>query len=96
MAEIRKVDPEVMTEQASKLEDLTNQWSESVRDITNLKQELDGMWDGLANDKFNTRWEEDLKKYNTLLEAIESYRGAIQDAVTNYESYEQQIAKIVG
>lgn len=95
MAEIRKVDPEVMTEQATTLDNLTGQWSDSVRDITNLKQELDAMWDGLANDQFNTRWEEDLNKYNSLLVVLESYRRAIQEAVTKYEVYEQEIASIV-
>ncbi len=95
MAEIRKVDPEVMTEQATTLDNLTGQWSDSVRDITNLKQELDAMWDGLANDQFNTRWEEDLNKYNSLLVVLESYRRAIQEAVTKYEAYEQEIANIV-
>lgn len=95
MAEIRKVDPEVMTEQATTLDNLTGQWFDSVRDITNLKQELDAMWDGLANDQFNTRWEEDLNKYNSLLVVLESYRRAIQEAVTKYETYEQEIANIV-
>lgn len=95
MAEIRKVDPEVMTEQANTLDSLTGQWSDSVRDITALKEELDGMWDGLANDQFNVRWDEDLNKYNSLTVVIESYRRALQEAVAKYEAYEQEITNIV-
>ena len=95
MAEIRKVDPAVMTDQANKLDSLTGQWSDSVREITQLKQELDGMWDGLANDQFNARWENDLNKYNNLQVVLESYRRAIQDAVAKYEDYENEIAGIV-
>lgn len=95
MAEIRKVDPEVMSDQAALLDNLTGQWSDSVRDITSLKQELDAMWDGLANDQFNARWENDLTKYNNLSLVLESYRRAIQEAVAKYEAYEQEIATIV-
>ena len=95
MAEIRKVDPAVMTEQANKLDSLTGEWSDAVREITQLKQELDGMWDGLANDQFNARWEADLNKYNSLQVVLESYRRAIQDAVAKYEAYEYEIAGIV-
>ena len=95
MAEIRKVDPEVMTNQAKTLDGLTGQWSDSVREITSLKQELDAMWDGLANDTFNARWENDLNKYNSLQVVLESYRRAIEEAVAKYESYEDEIAAIV-
>jgi len=95
MAEIRKVDPEVMTNQAQTLDNLTQQWSEAVKSIDSLKQELDSMWDGLANDQFNTRWTEDLNKYNSLTVALNEYRYAIQDAVTQYEQYENEIKGIV-
>ncbi len=95
MAEIRKVDPEAMTQQANTLDNLTGQWSDSIREITGLKQELDAMWDGLANDQFNARWEEDLNKYNSLTVVLESYRRTIEEAVKKYEEYEQEIAGIV-
>lgn len=95
MAEIRKVDPEVMINQAKTIDSLIGQWSEAVRAITALKDELDGMWDGLANDQFNLRWQEDLNKYNSLLVVLESYRRAIEEAVAKYEMYEAEIAAIV-
>lgn len=95
MAEIRKVDPEVMSEQAVKLDGLRDSWQESVSAITSLKESLDAMWDGLANDQFNARWEDDLKKYTKLAEVLESYIIAINEAVAKYESYEQDIANIV-
>lgn len=95
MAEIRKVDPEVMSEQAVKLDGIRDNWQSSVNAITSLKESLDAMWDGLANDQFNARWEEDLKKYTKLAEVLESYIVAINEAVAKYESYEQDIANIV-
>lgn len=95
MAEIRKVDPAAMAEQAANLDNYAGQWADSVREITALKQELDAMWDGLANDQFNTRWENDLNKYNNLQVVLESYRRAILEAVSKYEEYEQEIANIV-
>ena len=95
MAEIRKVDPEVMINQAKTIDGLIGQWSEAVRAITALKDELDVMWDGLANDQFNLRWQEDLNKYNSLSVVLESYRRAIEEAVTKYETYEEEIAAIV-
>ncbi len=95
MAEIRKVNPEIMSEQAKVLDNLTGEWSDSVREITALKVELDDMWDGLANDQFNARWENDLNKYNNLLVVLESYRRAVENAVSQYEAYENDIAAIV-
>lgn len=95
MAEIKQVNPEVMTEQGNKLDSLIGEWASSVSEIESLKQELDGMWDGLANDQFNVRWEGDLAKYNKLQVTMESYRRAISEAVTNYENYENQINSIV-
>lgn len=96
MAEIRKVDPEAMTEYANKLDGIIGQWADSVSDITKLKQELDEMWDGLSNDKFNERWENDLNKYNNLQVIIESYRRAALTAAAKYEENESEIANIVG
>lgn len=95
MAEIRKVDPEVMSEQAVKLDGLKESWIDSVNAITSLKESLDAMWDGLANDQFNARWEDDLKKYTKLTEVLESYIAALNEAVAKYEAYEQEIANIV-
>lgn len=91
MAEIRQVNPEVMNEQANVLDQLIGEWSEAVKSVTSLKQELDGMWDGLANDSFNARWEEDLNKYNNLQVVLESYRRAIIEAADKYEAYENEI-----
>ena len=95
MAEIRKVNPEIMSEQAKVPDNLIGEWSDSVREITALKVELDDMWDGLANDQFNARWENDLNKYNNLLVVLESYRRAVENAVSQYEAYENDIAAIV-
>jgi WXG100 family type VII secretion target len=95
MAEIRKVDPEVMSTQANTLDGIKGNWQSAVSAITALKESLDAMWDGLANDQFNQRWTEDLKKYDKLTEVLESYITAIKDAVSKYESYEQEIANIV-
>lgn len=95
MAEIRQVNPEVMNEQGSTLDKLIGEWASSVSEISSLKQELDGMWDGLANDSFNARWENDLNKYNQLQVTMESYRRAISEAVANYESTELEIKTIV-
>lgn len=95
MAEIRKVDPEVMENQATTLDNIIGEWSTQVKNITSLKQELDGMWDGLANDSFNARWENDLQKYNSLQLVLEDYRRAIIEAVTKYATYEQEINAIV-
>lgn len=95
MAEIRRVDPEVMSEQAVKLTETRESWLDSISAITALKEALDAMWDGLANDQFNVRWEEDLKKYTKLAEVLASYIAAINEAVSKYETYEQEIAEIV-
>ena len=95
MAVIRQVNPEMMNEQASALDKLIGSWSESVNEITRLKDELDGMWDGLANSSFNARWTEDLNKYNQLTVTLDNYRRAIIEAAGKYADYEQEIHNIV-
>ncbi|MGN0692574.1 MAG: WXG100 family type VII secretion target [Oscillospiraceae bacterium] len=95
MAELRQVNPDEMNTQAQALDQIIGDWEDSVREITSLKQELDGMWDGLANDSFNERWENDLNKYNSLSLVMEDYRRAVVDAAKKYEQYEQEIKGIV-
>ena len=95
MAEIRQVEPEVLRSAASTMDNLIGQWAEAVQKITSLKEGLDSMWDGLANDQFNQRWENDLNKYNRLQVILESFRRAIIEAAEKYEQYEQDIANVV-
>lgn len=95
MAEIRQVEPEMLRNAAATLDNLIGQWAEAVQKITQLKEALDGMWDGLANDQFNARWEEDLNRYARLQVVLEAFRRAIQEAAEKYEAYEQEIANIV-
>lgn len=95
MAEIRQVEPEVLRSAASTMDNLIGQWAEAVQKITALKEALDAMWDGLANDQFNQRWEDDLKKYDKLQVILESFRRAILEAAEKYEQYEQEIANVV-
>lgn len=95
MAVINRVDPEIMKSQADVLDNLIGEWNNEVLGISRLKSELDAMWDGLANDTFNNRWENDLNKFNQLLSVLVSYRQAITEAAAKYEAYEAEIASNV-
>lgn len=95
MAVINRVDPEIMKSQADVFDNLIGEWNNEVLGISRLKSELDEMWDGLANDTFNNRWENDLNKFNQLLSVLVSYRQAIAEAATKYEAYEAEIASNV-
>lgn len=95
MAEIRKVVLNEMEEHAKKLDSLIGEWADAVNQITKLVEDLNTMWDGLANDSFNARWAEDLVKYGKLQLVMEEYRRAITDAMTKYAEYEQEIDNIV-
>ena len=86
MAEIKRVIPEEMMSKAQSISTKIEEWNQKVNNIYKLQAELDGMWDGNANDTFNAQWNEDRTKYNTLTQVMQEYCHAVVKAAQLMQS----------
>ena len=95
MAEIKRVIPEEMMNKAQSISTKIEEWNQKVNNIYKLQAELDGMWDGNANDTFNAQWNEDRTKYNTLTQVMQEYCQAVVKAAQLYAEREQEVVNII-
>ena len=95
MAEIKRVIPEEMMSKAQNINAKIEEWNQKVNNIYRLQAELDGMWDGNANDTFNAQWNEDRTKYNNLTQVMQEYCQAVNNAAQLYAEREQEIVNII-
>lgn len=95
MAEIKRVIPEEMMSKAQSISTKIEEWNQKVNNIYKLQAELDGMWDGNANDTFNAQWNEDRTKYNTLTQVMQEYCQAVVKAAQLYAAREQEVVNII-
>ena len=95
MAEIKRVIPEEMMSKAQSISTKIEEWNQKVNNIYKLQAELDGMWDGNANDTFNAQWNEDRTKYNTLTQVMQEYCQAVVKAAQLYAEREQEVVNIL-
>ncbi len=95
MAEIKRVIPEEMMSKAQSISTKIEEWNQKVNNIYKLQAELDGMWDGNANDTFNAQWNEDRTKYNTLTQVMQEYCQAVVKAAQLYAEREQEVVNII-
>ncbi len=89
------VTPETMVTLANGVEEKIADWNQAVTKIYQLKQEMDAMWDGTANDAFNARFEEDRTKFEQLSSIMAEYATAIKTAAQNYMTTEEEVTAIV-
>lgn len=94
MAQIN-VTPESMNQIANDIDSKIEEWNEAVTKIYALKDEMDSMWDGTANDAFNNMFAEDQPKYNRLIQLMQEYSKAIKVAANKYIQSEQEVKAIV-
>ena len=89
------VTPETMITLANGVEEKIADWNQAVTKIYQLAQEMDAMWDGTANDAFNTRFDEDRTKFEQLSTIMSEYATAIKTAAQNYMTTEEEVTSIV-
>lgn len=94
MAEIR-VNTENMRTAANYFQDKITDWKELVQQLWTLTQELDGMWDGDANEAFNDMISSDRPRFDQLASMMETYKQAIETAAARYDSGEAEVKGIV-
>ena len=78
------VTPQTMNTIANDIENKINDWTDAVQKIYKLKDEMDAMWDGTANDTFNNMFAEDAPKFNNLAKLMQEYSTAIKTAANKY------------
>ncbi|MEF9916843.1 MAG: WXG100 family type VII secretion target [Lachnospiraceae bacterium] len=89
------VTPEQMNVMATSIEGKIQEWQSAVQKIYQLHAEMDGMWDGTANDSFNLIFKEDEIKFNNLSNIMREYSNAIKTAANNYIAAEEEVKSIV-
>lgn len=89
------VTPQTMNTIANDIENKINDWTDAVQKIYKLKDEMDAMWDGTANDTFNNMFAEDAPKFNNLAKLMQEYSTAIKNAANKYIQGEEEVKGIV-
>ncbi|MEG1185220.1 MAG: WXG100 family type VII secretion target [Eubacterium sp.] len=89
------VSPQDMLVLASLIENDIDEWDGSVQGVYQLHGEMDGMWDGDANDAFNQIFIEDKSKFDRLKEVMRQYAAVIRVAAEAYIQGEDEIKGIV-
>lgn len=95
MANLIRVEPYQMEERAKTIGGHIDNWRETVQSIYTLVQELDGMWDGLANSEFNLNFEQDRPLYDRLENMMREYEQALIRAAQRYKDGEQEVVQII-
>lgn len=90
---------EVLTRQlidvASKVEDTMRNYDSSVNKMYNIGAELDVMWDGNANDKFNATMKNDRAKFTALKELVTKYIEVLRQNVDTYVKAEDNVIDVL-
>ena len=89
------VTPETMGTIAGDIEGKIGEWNDAVQKIYKLKEEMDAMWDGSANDTFNNLFADDAPKFNNLSTLMQDYATAIRTAANKYIQSEEEVKSIV-
>lgn len=90
-----KVNPSMMVAVAQDLDSKNEEWAMAVKRIYQLQAEMDGMWDGNANDNFNRIFNEEMKLYQGLYQMMGEYSGAIKTAAQSYVQGEEEVRNIM-
>lgn len=90
-----KITPEMMLQQSKEIAAKIDEWRSAVSKIYQLKDEMDAMWDGDANDSFNASFNSDRTKYEALGQMMTEYATAIQQAASKYVEGESEVKNIV-
>ncbi|MCI8441761.1 MAG: WXG100 family type VII secretion target [Provencibacterium sp.] len=95
MAGSIRVTPEMMVNVSQSVDSKIDEWQRSVNKIYSLVQEMDTMWDGMANDTLNNTFQENIPKYNALTQMMTEYSTAIKQAANTYVNGEEEVKNIV-
>ena len=73
---------------AGELENLNGQFKTKTEDLASKETELNGMWDGQANDAFHNAFMKDKEQWETFSNTITEYVNALNQIAEKYERAE--------
>lgn len=87
---------DAMRSSATALEELILEWKKQTDRLFEIHEEIDAMWDGDANDVFNSKFlDQDKPKYENLYNELNSYCESLNNAISKYADAESRIADIM-
>lgn len=92
MAQI-EVRPEEMKRISSEINNLIEEYQQSVNRLYQLNAEMDALWDGDANNAFNDSFNNDKPKFMNLINMMNEYNQALTVIANNYEDTELKNAE---
>ena len=87
MAEILVTSSE-LRKTAEELQNLNNQFKQKTEDLTGKENELNGMWDGQANDAFHAAFTKDKGQWDVFSNTITEYANALIQIAQKYDQAE--------
>lgn len=78
-----------LTNAVSTLAEDNNQFRSRVSELMNCAQELASMWQGEANNRFNTALNSDQERWNEFAALIDQYNEALQQIIQIYNNAEE-------
>ena len=78
----------------NKMTDLINELKNLTQKITNEVAEFNGMWDGIAKDKFMKIMASDIAESVIVTDKFDFIRYAMQTALTTYENDNEEAVNI--
>ena len=90
-----EITPSMMISIANDIKGKMEEWDGCVTQIYQLHTEMNAMWDGAANDAFNTLFEEDRQKFLKLSAMMVEYQNALITIANDYTTMENEAKAIV-
>ena len=78
----------------TQLSNYNGQFQSKVEELAGEQKSLDGMWDGEANEAFNTNFNDDKKQFDTFHSEVEKYVQQLRVIKENYEKAEEKSRQI--
>lgn len=76
---------------SKKVNDLIENYKRSVNKVYEIGAEIDGMWDGEANQKFNAILGADREKFNAMSTLISEYSRMLNETAATYARTEAEV-----
>ncbi len=93
MAEFR-VSAAQLRAKADELSNLNSSYKTNVSELEGCEQNLMGMWDGEAKDRFHTEFNKDKSQMTAFSALIDKYVAALLEIAAKYEKAEAQALEL--
>jgi WXG100 family type VII secretion target len=84
-----------LTEVAKNVNDLVQKYNKSILRVYEIGSELDTMWDGEANQKFNAMFANDRERFNAMSSLLTRYTETLNQAASIYAKAESDAIQTI-